>query len=245
VKAPPAERWTPHPGASTAHEQNVPYRVAKFAECVRGSWLDFGCADGGYAAELLAAGAEQVTGVDVRPERIAEARARGISAATFQALDGESLPFDADSFDGAFVNEVMEHVVDEETALGELRRVLRPGGMLVVISPNRWFPFEGHGIRIGAWRSSAPTPFVPWLPTRVSQPMMEARNYWPGELAGLVREAGFDVERIGFVWPVFEQYAWLPSRWSDWYRERIAWFDSAPVIRRFGVSTLVLARRAP
>ena len=154
--------------------------------------------------------------------------------ASFRVVDGDTLPFESGSFDGAFVNEVIEHVADETVTLRELRRVLRPRGVLVVISPNRWFPFEGHGIRIGSWSSSGPAPLIPWLPRQLSRPVMEAKNYWPGELVALVGDAGFDVERVGFVWPVFEQYNWLPARWSEWYHARMTHFDSLPVLRRFG-----------
>ena len=104
----------------------------------------------------------------------------------------------------AALNEVMEHVVDEAAVLDELRRVLGPKGVLVVISPNRWFPYECHGVHVGTWRYKKPAPLVPWLPRAISDHMLAARNYWPRELAGLVREAGFDLEQLGFVWPVLE-----------------------------------------
>jgi SAM-dependent methyltransferase len=244
VHASAVETWVPHPGSSTALGRNVPYRIGKFADLVSGSWLDFGCADGGYAAELLRAGAERVVGVDVDPERIAVANARCLSGASFRVFDGKRLPFHDGQFDGAFVNEVMEHVVDEAAVLGELRRVLGPKGVLVVISPNRWFPYECHGVHVGTWRYKKPAPLVPWLPRGISDHMLAARNYWPRELAGLVREAGFDLEQLGFVWPVLEldEYNWLPKRLTDWYLARMTRIDSMPVVRRFGVSTMVVAR---
>jgi SAM-dependent methyltransferase len=236
------EAWVPDPGESTAYEQNVLYRTGKISEYARGHWLDYGCADGGYAAGLLHVGAHHVTGVDVDPDRVAAAVARGLEHAEFETIDGDRLPFEDDTFDGAFVNEVMEHVQDESAVLHELRRVLRPDGLLVVMSPNRWFPFEGHGIQVGKWKSRRPTPLVPWLPRRVSQPMMEARNYWPHELEDLVRSAGFTLVRTGFVWPVFERYDWLPERVGNWYRDRVTRFDEVPALRRLGVSTMIVAR---
>ena len=62
----------------------------------------------------------------------------------FTHFDGALLPFSDATFDGAFVNEVLEHVEDEHVALGEIHRVLKSGAHVVVISPNRWFPLEGH-----------------------------------------------------------------------------------------------------
>ncbi|HXW38321.1 MAG TPA: hypothetical protein VEJ44_01400, partial [Acidimicrobiales bacterium] len=97
-------------------------------------------------------------------------------------------------------------------------------------------------IHVGHWKSARPTPFVPWLPKSVSQPLMEARNYWPHELEELVRSAGFVIEETGFVWPVFERYGWLPDRVANWYRVRVTRFDDIPVLRRLGVSTMIVAR---
>ena len=144
-----SSKSAPTRGGTTAWEMNVTYRMRKVAPYVHGSWLDFGCADGGYSAALLEAGATDVVGVDVEDDRIAAAQARGIPEATFHTFDGSALPFENDRFDGAFANEVLEHVFDESTALAELRRVLRKDGVLVLISPNRWFPFEGHARHLG------------------------------------------------------------------------------------------------
>jgi len=234
-----------HSGGSTAIGRNVEYRIGKFAELVSGSWLDFGCADGGYAQGLLRVGAQRVTGVDINPQYITAAKARELPGTVFQVFDGLSLPFKDAAFDGALVNEVMEHVVDEETALDELHRVIRPSGVVVVISPNRGFPYECHGCHIGSWRYPRPALFVPWLPRRISNHMVVARNYWPKQLAGLVEGAGFRIERLGFVWPVLEleEYNWLPRRVSDWYCMRLNRFDSMPGVRRLGLSTMVVGRR--
>ena len=239
-----SSKSAPTRGDTTAWEMNVSYRMRKVAPYVHGSWLDFGCADGGYSEALLEAGATDVVGVDVEADRIAAAQARRIPEATFHTFDGSTLPFENDRFDGAFANEVLEHVFDESAALGELRRVLRPDGVLILISPNRWFPFEGHAIHVGHWQSSQPTPLVPWLPKRISDRMVEARNYWPNELANTVKSNGFNIERIGFVWPVFEQWNWIPARMGTWYRSRIDRIDNLPMVRRFGVSTMIVARAA-
>jgi SAM-dependent methyltransferase len=235
-------RWQPHPGDSTATDANVSYRLSKFAERVRGRWLDFCCADGGYAAGLLGAGANEVVGVDVSPERVALARRRGLANAAFQDFDVLHLPLQTASFDGALVNEVLEHVVDEQLAIAELRRVIRDDGVLVVISPNRWFPFEGHGVCVGSWKSTRPTPIVPWLPSRLVAPFMEARNYWPRELAQIIRDGGFEIEESGFVWPVFELYQWLPAPIIAGYRKAVRQLDDLPLVRRFGVSSFFVAR---
>lgn len=233
---------TPDRGRQTATPTNVAYRIGRIAPYVAGRWLDFGCADGGYAQGLLDAGAAEVVGVDVEAPRVAIANARELPGATFLAFDGERLPFPDASFDGAFVNEVLEHVTDERRSLAEIVRVLKPGGVVAVMSPNRWFPVEGHAVNI-AGRRFGPAPLVPWLPLRLTDRWTEARNYWPTQLTRFVEQAGFDIVEVGFVWPVFEQYPWLPRRVRTAYQKRMERIDDLPGIRRLGVSTLVVGRR--
>jgi SAM-dependent methyltransferase len=233
----------PEPGNSTALPLNVSYRVGRIADLISGRWLDLGCADGGYAAELLRRGAAEVLGVDAEAERINQATARRLPGASFQVAFGEHLPFPEDHFDGVFMNEVFEHVTDERETLAEVARVLRPGGKLVLISPNRWFPFEGHGMRTSFFEVGFPVPILPWLPQSVAARWMTARNYWPKELINHVKSAGLTIERVGFIWPVLEMYRWLPARLCRAYQSRIEVLDQVPGLRRFGVSTLIVARR--
>jgi SAM-dependent methyltransferase len=229
----------PDRGRNTATPRNVTYRVGRIAPYLSGKWLDYGCAEGGYTEELLRRGAQEIVGVDVEKDRVAAATAKNLPGARFEAFDGDSLPLEDDEFDGAFVNEVIEHVRDEQTSLLDIRRVLKPGGRIVVISPNRWFPVEGHMVNIGR-RSFGPAPLIPWLPERLTRRWTEARNYWPRQLIGHVRDAGFAIAETGFIWPVFEQYPWLPTRMAEAYVSRMERLDDLPGIRRFGLSTLIV-----
>lgn len=232
------------PGGNTATALNLSYRVGRIAPYLSGRWLDYGCAEGGYSEALLSHGASEVVGVDVQEDRIKEAIASGIPNATFHLFDGSRLELPDDSFDGAFVNEVLEHVADEQVSLRDIYRVLRPGGKLILISPNRWFPFEGHGATIGGRDLEFPTPLLPWLPERLTARWLRARNYWPGQLAGQAREAGFTIEEVGFIWPVFEKWRWLPGPAIELYQRSVQRLDDVPVLRRFGVSTLVIGSKS-
>jgi hypothetical protein len=109
----------------------------------------------------------------------------------------------------------------------------------VLISPTRWFPIDGHAITIGKTSFSA-TPIVPWLPERWTRARMAARNYWPHQLVGHVRAAGFTIQEIGFIRPVLEQYRWLPTRLIQAYQHRMTTLHQVPGLRRFGLSTLVV-----
>jgi SAM-dependent methyltransferase len=100
--------------------------------------LDYGCGSG-YGSAVVAAEAARVVGVDVSDEAIEHARAN------FSAPRLEFAPIEADrplsfpdhSFDTVLSFQVIEHVRDPAAYLSEVRRVLRPGGHLVLTTPER------------------------------------------------------------------------------------------------------------
>lgn len=95
--------------------------------------LDAGCGAGHYAAELSARGA-RVVGIDGSAALLRHARARVDGQVELLLHDlEEPLGFAADaSFDGVLCALVLHHVRNRERLLGEFRRVLRPGGWLLV-----------------------------------------------------------------------------------------------------------------
>jgi ubiquinone/menaquinone biosynthesis C-methylase UbiE len=96
--------------------------------------LDAGCGVG-YGIRLLAEhDPARLVGVDISAEALSQASA---DEAEFVEADLRELPFEADSFDVVVCFEVIEHVEGHDRVLDELRRVLRPGGTLLISSPNR------------------------------------------------------------------------------------------------------------
>jgi ubiquinone/menaquinone biosynthesis C-methylase UbiE len=235
------------PGDSTAFGGMLDYRLDKVAGLrrIEGRWLDCGCAEGDYTAELIRRGAGEAVGTDVLAPRVEEARTRwsDVAALSFVVAPAEEMPFADESFDAVLLNEVLEHVEDERRTLREIQRVLVPGGYLFLLSPNRWFPFEGHGAVVGGFVLNFPIPLLPWLPSSLTEPVMRARNWWPGELRSLVEEAGFEVATVDFVLPQFGRYAWLPPFLLRLYEKHSASLEQRRWIRRFGVSTLVAAHK--
>ena len=104
---------------------------------------------------------DDVHGVDVDPARVAEASR---SLPNIRVGSAEQLPYPDGHFDVILANEVFEHVGDDRAATREAWRVLKPGGRLVLYVPNRWYPFETHGIY---WRGRyhyGNIPLVNYLP---------------------------------------------------------------------------------
>jgi hypothetical protein len=78
---------------------------------------------------------------------------------------------------------------------------------------------------------------------RLVEPALRARNWWPRQLRDLVASVGFDVLAVDFALPLFGRYQWLPDRLLRLYERRFEWLEQRRWIRRFGVSTLVAARK--
>ncbi|MET8687926.1 class I SAM-dependent methyltransferase [Streptomyces sp. NPDC004732] len=98
--------------------------------------LDIGCGDGtaaATAAPLLAG--HRVVGVDWSQDALKRAHARLPYVVRGELTDG-GLPFADGAADAVLFSEVVEHLVDPDSALDELRRVLRPGGHLMLSTPN-------------------------------------------------------------------------------------------------------------
>ncbi len=134
--------------------------------------LDVGCGNGRYLAQMRALG-WAVTGVEVDP--IAAAQARTHFGLTVHTGTLNDVGFPPNSFDVVTISHVIEHVDDPLGLLRESLRVLRPGGRVVITTPNsvslghRWFG--------AAWRGL--------------EPPRHLMIFSPHALDRLVRQTGF------------------------------------------------------
>jgi ArsR family transcriptional regulator len=98
--------------------------------------LDIGTGTG-RLLEVLAPKVERAIGVDQSREMLALARANlaraGIDNAEIRQGDMYALPFEADSFDVVTIHHVLHYAEDPAAALGEAARVVRPGGLVLVV----------------------------------------------------------------------------------------------------------------
>lgn len=133
-------------------------------EADAGRVLDVGCGPGRLTL-LVAARAPrlEVVGVDIDAGMIDRARARAAWAGqagqrvTFVEADVRALPFADESFDVVVSSFSMHHWTEVETGLAELRRVVRPTGVVMIYDPPGWFVrIESRGPEIERVIPTAP-----------------------------------------------------------------------------------------
>jgi SAM-dependent methyltransferase len=123
--------------------------------------LDAACGEGYGCSMLMAAGARSVIGVDIDDETVDHARRRhGVDA---RVADIAELPIDDGEIDLVVSFETIEHVAEPERALDEFRRVLAPGGVLVISTPNPGEYLEPNPFHV---RELAPEEFLGALDAR-------------------------------------------------------------------------------
>lgn len=98
--------------------------------------LDLGC-NNGYGSFELSRNGHEVIGADVSARALEDARKRfDAPNLQFRQVDGLELPFDSNHFDLVTSFQVIEHIVDMDGYLNEIRRVLKPGGIAMFTTPN-------------------------------------------------------------------------------------------------------------
>jgi SAM-dependent methyltransferase len=161
--------------------------------------LDYGCGNGvqtRLAAELF----RHAIGVDVVDYGWAPSR----DVIFLHMPDAAHVPVASDCADTITAWCVLEHVRREREAMREIKRLLRPGGELFVTVPNRWWPFEVHGICGWSWRA----PLVSWLPRGIHSRISNARIYTKRDLRGLLEAHGFRVISMEYVRASMDTIRW-------------------------------------
>jgi SAM-dependent methyltransferase len=121
-------------------------RYAWASALVRGEVLDVACGTG-YGARLLACHA-RVSGVDRAEEAVEKALSR--VTGTFLVAEVPPIPFPNDAFDFVVSFETVEHIADDFEFIREINRVLRPGGTLLMSTPNKDISAPG-GVPLNQW----------------------------------------------------------------------------------------------
>jgi glycosyltransferase involved in cell wall biosynthesis/2-polyprenyl-3-methyl-5-hydroxy-6-metoxy-1,4-benzoquinol methylase len=154
--------------------------------------LDCGCGMGFHLMAMQKLHDLRLVGLDPDPARLARAEQEGATA-DLVVGEAERLPFEHGSFDKILMTEVLEHLDDDQAALHEVARVLRPGGVLAISVPNARYPF--------LWDPISAVRRIFGRPPLVRGPIVgiwtnHRRLYTAESLVERVRAAGLDVELV-------------------------------------------------
>ncbi len=155
--------------------------------------LDCGCGEGFYTMVMNELFECKITALDADEKllNMAKDRVGNSTKVEFVKMDAQNLPFPDNSFDKIIFTEVLEHIPDEISALKELYRILKPGGVVALTVPSHNYPFlwdplnkirEGLGLGHfkmdllgGIWH-------------------MHIRLYYPEDLKQIIQKAGFKID---------------------------------------------------
>jgi SAM-dependent methyltransferase len=190
-----------------------------------GRLLDLGCGRGDHLTAFERLGFD-VVGADASTPPPELARRHAIRTVD---LDSEPLPFPEDEFDFVFAKSIVEHLDDPIRVLAETLRVLRPGGVIVVMTPSwehmHWGPFYAD-----------PTHVSPFTAPALRDALA---------LAGFAKPSVQNFRQLPLLWrhpsftPVAQVLAALPLPYRP-YRERAPWPDGLNKAIRFSKEVMLL-----
>jgi len=180
-----------------------------------GHLVDFGCGNGAQTLQFTD-DFDRLTGVDVSEIFLEEFRREITSRRLADRIlavstEGGPVPLPVGTADVVTSFTVLEHVPDELEALAEMRRILRPGGKLIVTVPNRWWIFETHGadLPLLPWNR---VPLVSWWPKKLHDRWARARIYRRREIERLLVQSGFSIDGSFRMTAPMDMIPWVPLR---------------------------------
>lgn len=170
--------------------------------------LDLGCGDGTVLESLFdlgeyAARPLRVYGLDLDPGLAARAAARAVFKAGV-AADARCQPFRSGVFGSVVAICVLEHIARAEAVLGEVRRILKNGGIFAFSVPTP------HMLAVGAGMHSGDPGYVARFNERVQHQTVWSAETWQGAL----HSAGLEVEEVCGFMPPDAAEAWFAA--YDW-----------------------------
>ncbi len=195
-------------------------------ERVKGKLLENGCGIGLYLEHLKPLGCE-VFGLEYDYDRalLAKSKADNILGAA-----GEALPLPDNSFDLILSNEVIEHVIDDQKVIEEMVRTLLPGGRMIIFCPNRWYPFETHGLY---WRGKyyfGNKALINYLPSKLRDRLVpHVRTYSQKDLEILFRNLPVRIISRKVIFGGYDNIINRFPRLGRFIRSLLYWLEKTPL----------------
>jgi len=216
--------------------------------------LDIGCGPGSITidfARLVPHG--HVTGVEYVPEPLEKARAlassQGVTNISFEVGDIHSLPLPDDSFDIVHAHQVLQHIADPIQALREMRRVVKPHGIVACreSASMTWYPnsdglelWSELSMRMCRAKGGNPNPgsyihvwaekaaFIKAKITKSASSWCfssdEEREYWGGSMEERTKSSGFTKISLNEGFSTQADLAKMARGWKEFRQNQDAWF---------------------
>jgi len=200
IQANPIVEFEQHVRSRTVLELLSPGRGEKI--------LDIGCGNARDISYIVEQGA-QVIGIDISEGMVTEAKMDleklGYKNITLEVGDAMQLNYADSEFDKVLCSEVIEHIPDAEKALDEIWRILKPGGILVLSTPNprSWYGFDRFVVWERILRKKWDHPFDHWRSMSELLSMTEQKGFETLRRVGACYVPGFLLTY--FVLPGFLQ----------------------------------------
>lgn len=214
--------------------------------------LDVGCGPGTITVDLASRVPQgRVLGIDTSAgvlDRAADlAVAQNVENVEFEQADVMALPYADGSYDVVHAHQVLQHLVDPVAALQEMRRVVRPGGVVAVRDADygamRWFPdspgldawrelyltMTSHhhpdaGRRLLSWARAAGFESVTVSASVWCFASPEDRQWWSGTWAERVERSSFAQHALDGGHASTDDLAALAAAWREWGANDDGWF---------------------
>lgn len=197
-----------------------------------------GCGVGQYAGHLQPY-FDHVVGIDVERVHLDQAGQR-FPAVDYSLTACERLPLATDRFDLVLSHEVLEHVEDDRLSMEEMVRVVKPSGHIILFVPNRWFPFETHGMHWGDQYYFGNIPLLNYLPSPLRDRLApHVRTYDDRAIRRLCHGLPVRICHWSHVWPAFDALRAASPFWGAGLKRVVEWLHRTPV-RRGGLSHFIV-----
>ena len=205
--------------------------------------LSVGC---GLATELklLTKQNHMTIGLDPARDFLVSAKMKKNAQYLVQAT-GESTPFRESVFDLVLLFEAIEHVMNPETTLQEINKILKPGGKLLLTVPNRFYILETHGIQ-GSWKQvihlgGLGLPFFSMMPNFVRKKFERARIFSQAKIVALLKKNDFEPVKIRYLMPPLDIVKQTPLVLAT--RRVLFCLSFVPLVKMFGMTIMILCIR--
>ncbi|MET9254681.1 class I SAM-dependent methyltransferase [Streptomyces sp. NPDC048182] len=216
--------------------------------------LDIGCGPGTITADLAALVPDgHVTGADRAADVLEQARAtaagRGLTNVDFEVADVHALDHPDDTFCVVHAHQVLQHVGDPVAALREMRRVVKPGGIVAVRDSDyaamTWYPASAGldgwldlyrrvaranggepdaGRRLRAWALEAGFTEVTATSSAWTFSTPEERQWWGGLWADRTLASAYAGHAVEGGYATHEELRGISAAWRAWANQPDGWF---------------------